>query len=79
MENNYETEAFVLVFKTSVRCKEDVHYLAPVLDSDFGNSKWSFDLSDIDRVLRIETSNSRTDKVILMIKNAGFDCEELLD
>jgi len=79
MENNYDTEEFVLVFKTNIKCKEDVRCLGPVMDSGFGNSKWSVDLSDIDNVLRIECTHSDTNKVIEIIENAGFTCQELLD
>ena len=79
MENNYETEEFILVFKTNIKCKEEVKNLTPIMDSGFGNSKWSVDLSDVDSVLRIESIHSDTDKVIKMINNAGFACEELLD
>jgi hypothetical protein len=79
MENNYGTSEFVLVFKTNINCHEDLRRLAPIMDSDFGSSKWSVDLSDVDNVLRIESTNCDTIMVIEKLVNAGFTCEELLD
>ena len=79
MENKYETSCFILVFKTNINCNEDLRRLAPIMDSDFGNTKWSVDLSDVDNVLRIESTNPDTIIVIEKLVKAGFTCEELLD
>lgn len=68
----------VLVFKTSVKYKEDVEGLAPVLDGLQGIA-WSFDLDDPDKILRIETTQNISDKVIEAISLNGFHCEELTD
>jgi hypothetical protein len=79
MENKYRTTRFVLVFKTNIKCKDDVRCLAPILDSSIGITKWSVDLSDVDNVLRIESEHSDCEKVITLVTNAGYICEELLD
>jgi hypothetical protein len=41
--------------------------------------KWSVDLSDIDNVLRIESDDPDHSRVIEIVRNAGFFCEELVD
>lgn len=79
MEINHKKAEFVLVFKTNIKCKEDVKWLTPTMDSKFGNSNWSVDCSDVDNVLRIECIHSDASKIIEVIKNAGFTCDELLD
>lgn len=79
MNNDYEPSEFVLVFRTNIHCGEDLARLTPILNSTFGGSRWSVDLSDVDRVLRIETSSSDTITVIEKVTGAGFICEELLD
>lgn len=79
MENSYKTEPFILVFKTNIACKNDVASLAPALNARLGNLKWSVDLHDVDHVLRIESVSPEVSGIIVMLNNAGFACEELLD
>ncbi len=79
MNNDYEPSEFVLVFRTNIHCGEDLARLAPILNATYGNSRWSVDLSDVDRVLRIESANADAITVIEKVVAAGFICEELLD
>jgi hypothetical protein len=68
----------VMVFKTSVQTKAEVHNLAPLLDHTVGG-KWTFDLDDCDKVLRIECPLSDTDAVIALLEHQGYACAELKD
>jgi hypothetical protein len=69
----------ILVFKTTVKNNNSVKKLKPLLDRQLTNSKWNFDLDDCDKILRIETPMENSDLVISLLKENGFDCEELLD
>lgn len=69
----------VLVFKTTVDCEKSAKKLAPLLDQILIKAKWSFDLDDCDKVLRIESSENTSDLVIRLMNKNGFLCEELRD
>ena len=47
----------VLILKTNIRYKKQLKTVAPLLDSKDNISRWNIDLNDIDKVLRIESSN----------------------
>lgn len=68
----------VLVFKTSVRTKAEVHHLAPLLNHAVGG-QWNFDLDDCDKVLRIERPHSDSQTVIELLQQQGYECAELKD
>lgn len=68
----------VMVFKTSVQTKAEVHNLAPLLDQTVGG-RWNFDLDDCDKVLRIECPLSDSDTVIALLEQQGYACAELRD
>jgi hypothetical protein len=79
MEENYTTEAFVLVFKTNINHKKDVKLLGQVLDAQSDIISWNVDLSDIDNVLRIESTFSDCSRIQELVTRAGYHCEELTD
>jgi hypothetical protein len=65
------------VFKTSVKNKAQIKKLRPVLDLNFQDIKWNFDLEDCDKILRIESKKNITKKVITLLRSYHFDCIEL--
>ena len=68
----------VLVFKTSVRKRGKVKYLAPYLNeliNDHG--RWNFDLEDCDNILRIETQKPNPLAISALLTQRGSFCEEL--
>ncbi|AUP80322.1 hypothetical protein [Flavivirga eckloniae] len=67
----------VLVYKTNVDSKKSATYLKPFLDDLLTGSKWNFDLEDCDKVLRVENDGSISKKIIALLKEKGFLCEEL--
>jgi hypothetical protein len=70
----------VWIFKTSVTTKNEVQQLTLLLDSlVHPEGRWTFDLEDCDKVLRIECSNLSMTKLIDDMNRKGFLCEELLD
>ena len=67
----------ILVFKTNVRNKKMVRELKPVLDKITGISRWNFDITDCDRILRIECQNNISADIIQVLEIKDFECEEL--
>ncbi len=70
---------YVLVFKTTLRDREAVRRMAPVLDEAAGPDRWHVALEDVDKVLRIETSRLLPRQVTQLLGEAGYGCEELPD
>jgi hypothetical protein len=68
----------VEVFKTNVQKKTESKILLSVLSETFPSLKINFDLSDCDKVLRVEGDNMEALRIMILIKEYGFHCE-LLD
>jgi tRNA G26 N,N-dimethylase Trm1 len=69
----------VLVFKTNISSVEDVEKIGRVLTSESTITRWNIDRDDIDKVLRIECDQLQPEAVIKLLRDAGFECEELPD
>lgn len=70
----------IQVFKTSVKNKTQARKLTGLLNTLVSqNGRWNFDLKDRDRILRIENSTLKPEKLILQLQQAGVWCEELED
>ena len=67
----------VLVYKTNVTSKASVNKLKPFLDGLLTGSNWNFDLEDCDYILRVESEDRISQKIISLLKGKGFFCEEL--
>ncbi|MGE0773320.1 MAG: hypothetical protein AB7K37_16530 [Cyclobacteriaceae bacterium] len=67
----------VEVFKTNIEKKTQSKMLLRVLTDAFPSSKISFDLSDCDRVLRVEDDRVEATSVMWLVKESGFTCEVL--
>ena len=68
----------VLVFKTSVDSAHDVRAIEPLLNKLLDKTeRWTFDLEDCDRVLRIESESVQAVSIIENLALAGVDCSEL--
>ena len=68
----------VEVFKTNVQKKTQSKTLLCILSEAFPAFKINFDLSDCDKVLRVEGDNIEASGIMVLVKGAGFKCE-LLD
>ena len=79
MENNFTEPDLVMVFKTNLTDEKDVRQISILLNAINIIIKWTVDLSDIDRVLRIEASEIQPLKIIELVAAAGYGCEELTD
>lgn len=67
----------ILVFGTSVNSEDDVKRVATLLDRDGRIKKWSIDLEDRERVLRIESRGLSAGTVCRLMKHSGYECYEL--
>ena len=67
----------VEVFKTNVQKKEQSKMLVCVLSEAFPSFKTNFDLSDCDKVLRVEGDNMEALGIMILVKEYGFKCEIL--
>jgi hypothetical protein len=67
----------VEVFKTNVQKKTQSKMLLSVLSEAFPSCKINFDLSDCDKVLRVEGENIEALSIMILVKDSGFWCEVL--
>lgn len=65
------------VFKTNIQKKAQSKMLLCILSEAFPSSKINFDLSDRDKVLRVEGDNIESLRVMILVKKYGFTCEIL--
>ncbi len=67
------------ILKTNINNKLRVNTIKLLFNAHPDIIKWSIDLEDIDKVLRIETTKTLSkDDLIEQIKARGFQCEELI-
>ena len=67
----------VEAFKTNVQKKVQSKMLLCILSEAFPSFKINFDLSDCDKVLRVEGDNMETLRIMILVKEYGFKCEIL--
>ena len=67
----------ISVFKTSVKTKIQIKKLRPYIDNMLPNSRWNFDLEDIDKILRIDSEANVSLMIIDLLNTHNYTCEEL--
>lgn len=67
----------VEVFKTNVQKKAESKMLHYVLCEAFPSFKINFDLSDCDKVLRVEGENITALLIMKLVEEHGFTCRVL--
>ena len=67
----------VEVFKTNVRKKSQSKLLLSKLSEAFPSCRINFDLSDCDKVLRVEGDDLEPSEIMLIVKQHGVVCEVL--
>ena len=65
------------VFKPNVQKKAQSKMLLSILSEAFPSFKINFDLSDCDKVLRVEGENMQAPGIVLLVEKYGFKCEIL--
>lgn len=68
----------LFILKTDIKTKKQINQLKPVLEKQTNISRWTIDMEDRDRVLKVETLNdSEEAEMIRLIQEQGFYCESL--
>ena len=67
----------ILIFKTNIRTPADKLVVKDVLDDHRQIEKWTIDLDDIDRVLRIVSRTLCCRDIIQLVRQQGYQCAEL--
>ena len=68
----------LFIFKTNIQTNQQVYRLKPILESHSHISRWTVDMDDIDKVLKVEAdTNCCQEELIKLIKSQGIYCEEL--
>jgi predicted RNA-binding protein YlqC (UPF0109 family) len=67
----------VEAFKTNVQKKAQSKMLLCILSEAFPSFKINFDLSDRDKVLRVEGDNIEALRIMILVKEYGVTCEIL--
>lgn len=67
----------VEVFKTNVGSIREANYIVQKLAEEFPNHKINFDLSDCDRILRVQGSHILEKEIITLVTSLNHTCEIL--
>lgn len=68
----------LLILKTNIRSKKKLRILVPAFNGHQSIQRWSVDLEDVDKVLRVETNENTEEKeIIQLIEKHGFYAEDL--
>lgn len=69
----------LLILKTDISSKQQLDKLEPVFKQNQYITRWTVDLEDIDKVLKVETtSDTEQNELIQLVRNQGIYCEELV-
>ncbi|WP_436514678.1 hypothetical protein [Ekhidna sp. To15] len=70
----------LFILKTNIKSQLEVNKLKPVFQKYNQIARWTVDLDDIDRVLKVETKvDSEQSDLINLVRKQGIYCEELPD
>jgi hypothetical protein len=69
----------VFVFKTNINGIHHIEKLKTYFNNRDEILRWSVDMQDIDKVLRVEAESDNPSDIINIVQTAGFECEELPD
>lgn len=62
-----------LTFKTTIKCSGCVAKATPFLNQVAGEDNWEVDITNPDKILRIEADNTiKADDVIAAVEKAGY-------
>ena len=67
----------VEVFKTNVQLINEANIIVEKLAEHFPEHKINFDLSDCDRILRVQGNNISEEKIIDIVASLNYECEML--
>jgi tRNA G26 N,N-dimethylase Trm1 len=71
-------ENMIEVFKTNVMRQRQAKTVLKKLKEQFSDFKINFDLSDCDKVLRVQGNSISPEEIIDLVKANGYQCEVLV-
>ena len=70
----------LFILKTDIKAQWQVNKLKPVFQKYEHIARWTVDMDDIDRVLKLETNvDAEQQDMIKLVQDQGIYCEELPD
>ena len=72
-------EPLVHIFSTNIRSEFDKEFLTTQLRRNPSVSQITFDLTDREKVLRVESSTLSSRQIINILSNYGYSCKEMTD
>jgi hypothetical protein len=79
METKQNEHPTVLVFETNIKFKKDITKVGKLINTETRIRKWNVDLTDNDKVLRIESFGVQPTEIVRLLTTAGYHCNELQD
>ena len=67
----------IFVFKTSVKTKKQANKVKLHIDKMLPGAKWNFDLTDCDKILRIDSEENIVLPITDLLAIHNYSCEEL--
>jgi copper chaperone len=64
-------------FKTNINCAGCLAKVSPFLNAEQNFDKWEVDTSIPEKILTVETDETNADRVISVVKSAGFNIERV--
>ncbi len=69
----------ILIFRTGIESTEHIENIAPHLNSIKEIYRWSFDLEDREKILRVEAAGISPRSIEKTLAGMNYYCEELPD
>jgi hypothetical protein len=66
------------VFKTNVLKPSQAKTVLKILEENFNGVKINFDLTDCDKVLRVQGQSISPEEIIKLVTDNGYHCEVLM-
>jgi len=67
----------VFIYRTSVRTHAHVRQVDALFGTITSIKRWTFDLEDCDKILRVEANGLQPQTISGLLATAGIDCEPL--
>lgn len=69
----------ILIFRTDIITDENLNDISVQLNSIRGIHKWTVDLEDHEKILRVEATGITANEIEHAVKQMNYFCEELKD
>jgi hypothetical protein len=67
----------ISIFKTNIASNHDLNKIRPYFNVILADFKWTVDLLDCDKILRVDSKVNKNDEIISVARSHGFLCENL--